>query len=419
MRQTLFPEVAMQHDLSRRLHARRRLLRALGVSTIAAPSLLSNLAKAADTYTLPFANGERPLVAYPQKRPLIVLTSRPPQLETPFEVYNDGVVTPNDAFFVRYHLSNIPIDIDPSSWTITVKGKVSTPLTLSLDELRRMEAVEYYAVNQCSGNSRGFFDPRVAGGQLGNGAMGNAKWRGVTLKSVLAKAGVQEGARQVKFDGLDRPALVGTPDFVKAIDIDHAMDGEVMLAYAMNDADLPMLNGYPVRLVVPGWYGTYWVKHLTEINVLEGVLNDFWMSTAYRIPDTACACVPAGSAPARTVPISRFDVRSVVTSVRDGGSVPAGKPFTLRGIAFDGGYGIRDVSVSSDGGKTWTSAALSRDLGKYSFREWQMTATLPAGTHEIKVRAVNSIGQSQPSEALWNPAGYMRNIVETIRVRAA
>jgi len=206
---------------------------------------------------------------------------------------------------------------------------------------------------------------------------------------------------------------------VKSLDVDHAMDGEVMLAYAMNDADLPMLNGYPVRLIVPGWYGTYWVKHLTEITVLEGVLNDFWMSTAYRIPDNACACVPAGSAPAQTVPINRFDVRSFVTSVRDGGSVPAGTPFTLRGIAFDGGYGIRDVSVSADGGRTWMSAALARDLGKYSFREWQMTATLPAGTHEIKVRAVNSIGQSQPSEALWNPSGYMRNIVETIRVRAA
>ncbi len=409
----------MQHDDSRRLRTRRRVLKALGAGSVVGSSLLSDFARAAETYSLPFGNGERLLVAYPQKRPLIVLTARPPQLETPFEVYNEGVVTPNDAFFVRYHLAGIPTDIDPSSYTITVKGKVATPLTLSLDDLRKMEAVEYYAVNQCSGNSRGFFDPRVAGGQLANGAMGNAKWRGVTLKNVLAKAGVQDGARQVKFDGLDRPVLPATPDFVKALDIDHAMDGEVMLAYAMNDADLPMLNGYPVRLIVPGWYGTYWVKHLTEITVLEGVLNDFWMSTAYRIPDNACACVPPGKAPAQTIPISRFDVRSFVTSVRDGGSVPAGKAFTLRGIAFDGGYGIRDVSVSADGGKTWTSAALSGDLGKYSFREWQMSATLPAGTHEIKVRAVNSIGQSQPPEALWNPAGYMRNVVETIRVRAA
>jgi DMSO/TMAO reductase YedYZ molybdopterin-dependent catalytic subunit len=396
---------------------RRHLLRALGAGVLVGTPSLRSLA--ADTYTLPFGNGGRPLVRYPQKRPLAVLTSRPPQLETPWEVYGEGVVTPNDAFFVRYHLAGIPTNIDPDSYRISVKGKVATPLVLSLADLRGMDAIEYYAVNQCSGNSRGFFEPRVAGGQLANGAMGNAKWRGVPLKTVLARAGVQEGARQVKFDGLDVPVLAGTPDFVKALDVEHAMDGEVMLAYAMNDADLPMLNGFPVRLVVPGWYGTYWVKHVTEITVLDGVLNDFWMATAYRIPDNACACVPAGATPARTVPINRFDVRSFVTSVADGGTVPAGRPFTLRGLAFDGGYGIRDVAVSVDGGRTWTSAVLGRDLGKYSFREWQLAATLPAGPHEIRVRAVNSIGQSQPPEPLWNPAGYMRNVVETTRVRAA
>ena len=394
---------------------RRHLLRALGASVaLGSPAFRA----AAETVKLPFGNGERPLVQYPQKRPLIVVTARPPQLETPFDVFNESVVTPNDAFFVRYHLAGIPTSIDADSYRIAVKGKVSTPLSLSLADLKQMEAVEYYAVNQCSGNSRGFFEPRVAGGQLANGAMGNAKWRGVMLKSVLAKAGVQQGARQVKFDGLDTPVMPTTPDFVKALDVDHALDGEVMLAYAMNDADLPMLNGYPVRLIVPGWYGTYWVKHLTEITVLDGVLNDFWMATAYRIPDNTCACVPPGTAPATTVPIGRFDVRSFVTSVRDGGTVPAGKSFALRGLAFDGGFGIRDVSVSADGGKTWTSAALGSELGKYSFREWQMTATLPAGTHDIKVRAVNSIGQSQPGEPLWNPAGYMRNVVETTRVRA-
>ena len=396
---------------------RRHMLRALGAGALLGNPALR--AFAADTYTLPFANGERPLVRYPEKRPLIVLTSRPPQLETPWDVYNEGVITPNDAFFVRYHLAGIPTTIDPATFRIAVKGRVATALTLSVDDLKKRDAIEYPAVNQCSGNSRGFFEPRVAGGQLGNGAMGNAKWRGVPLKTILSKAGVQDGARQVKFDGLDVPPLPTTPDFVKALDVEHAMDGEVMLAYAMNDADLPMLNGYPVRLIVPGWFGTYWVKHLAEITVLDGVLNDFWMATAYRIPDNACACVPPGTAPAKTVPISRFDVRSFVTSVREGGTVPAGKPFTLRGIAFDGGYGIRDVMVSADGGKTWTSAALGRELGKYSFREWQMTATLPAGTHELRVRAVNSIGQSQPVEPLWNPAGYMRNIVETTRVRAA
>ena len=407
-----------RHRDSRRHSApRRRALRALCGAALASTPV--SRAFAADSVTLPFANGERPLARYPQKRPLIVVTQRPPQLETPFEVYNDGIVTPNDAFFVRYHLAGIPSDIDPATWRLSVKGRVQAPLSLSLADLKQMDAVEYYAVNQCSGNSRGFFEPRVAGGQLGNGAMGNAKWRGVPLRTVLRKAGVLDDARQVKFDGLDVPAARGTPDFVKALDVDHATDGEVLLAYAMNGEDLPFLNGYPVRLVVPGWYGTYWVKHLSEITVLEGVLNDFWMSTAYRIPDNACACVPPGSTPARTVPIGRFDVRSFVTSVRDGARVPAGAPLALRGIAFDGGYGIREVAVSVDGGKTWMSAALSRDYGKYSFREWQTSATFSPGEHRIMVRAVNSIGQSQPPEPLWNPAGYMRNVVETVRVRAA
>jgi DMSO/TMAO reductase YedYZ molybdopterin-dependent catalytic subunit len=384
-----------------------------------ATGFVSTRALALETVTLPFGNGERPLVNYPQKRPMIGLTSRPPQLETPFSVFNNGPITPNNAFFVRYHLADVPLNIDPDTFTLEVKGKVDHPLKLSLKDIRKLKATEIVAVNQCSGNSRGFFEPRVAGGQLGNGAMGNAKWRGVPLKAVLARAGIDEAARQVTFNGLDTPVLQTTPDFVKALDVDHAMNGEVMLAYAMNDADLPMLNGYPVRLVVPGWYGTYWVKHVTEINAIEGTLSDFWMSTAYRIPDNACACVPAGTTPAKTVPINRFDVRSFVTSLRDGASIAANKPFPLRGIAFDGGFGIRHVEVSTDSGATWRSATLGPDLGKYSFREWQMTALVPPGMHDIKVRAINAIGNSQPTEPLWNPAGYMRNVVETTRVRAA
>src|ERR1700675_4614280 len=175
---------------------RREWMKRAGMAALVT-GLGSSRALALDTVTLPLKNGERPLVRYPQKRPMIGLTSRPPQLETPFSVFNDGPITPNDAFFVRYHLAGIPLGIDPDTLTVEVKGKVDKPLKLSLADLKRMPSVEIVAVNQCSGNSRGFFEPRVAGGQLGNGAMGNARWKGVPLKAVLDRAGVQKDARQM------------------------------------------------------------------------------------------------------------------------------------------------------------------------------------------------------------------------------
>ncbi len=379
-------------------------------------STLSSLA--ADTITLPFENGERPLVTVPQKRAMIGLTSRPPQLETPFSVFNDNVITPNDAFFVRYHLADVPYNLDPDTFNLEIKGKVDKPLKLSLADIKKLPSVELVAVNQCSGNSRGFLMPRVAGGQLGNGAMGNARWTGVTLKSVLDSAGVQSGARQVVFAGMDGPVSDKTPDFAKALDIDHARDGEVMLAYQMNGADLPFLNGFPLRLVVPGYYGTYWVKHLNEITVIDTVFDGFWMKSAYRMPDTDNNSVPPGTVPKATIPIAKFTVRSFITNVVDGAKVQAGET-SLKGIAFDGGSGIKDVSVSSDGGQTWISAKLGKDLGKFSFREWTLPVTLTAGDHALKVRAISNDGKMQPMEALWNPAGYLRNVIETTRVTAA
>jgi DMSO/TMAO reductase YedYZ molybdopterin-dependent catalytic subunit len=376
---------------------------------------------AADTVTLPFAHGERRLIKFPQKRPLLLLTTRPPQLETPFSVFNEGVLTPNDAFFVRYHLAHIPTEINPGQFRLEVKGRVNSLLALSLEDLKsRFDPVEIVAVNQCSGNGRGFFNPRVPGGQMSNGAMGNARWKGASLKDVLDKAGVATGAKQVAFNGLDTAVNDKTPDFLKALDVDHALDGDVLLAYEMNGEDLPMLNGYPLRLVVPGYYGTYWVKHVNEIIVLDKNLASFWMNPAYLIPDNTGACVEPGSTPAKTKPIERFNVRSFITSLAEGDRVTVGKAVTLRGIAFDGGYGITEVALSADGGKNWRTAELGKDIGKYSFREWTIPFTpRNAGEYELMVRASNRIGQSQPMEALWNPAGYMRNVVETTKVTAA
>lgn len=407
----------MRHDPSRRQFLRHAAYAGMG-GLLAANSARSI---GEEIITLPFENGVRSLAKFPQKRELILLTSRPPQLETPFSVFSENVITPNDAFFVRYHNANIPTSIDPETFRLEIKGVVNTPLKLSVAELKsQFENVEVVAVNQCSGNSRGFSKPRVGGGQLGHGAMGNAKWRGVRLKDVLAKAGLQKTAKQVICNGLDTSVIPQTPDFVKALEVDHALDGEILLAFGMNDADLPMLNGYPLRLVVPGYFGTYWIKHLNELNVVDETYTGFYMAAGYRIPNTPSGCIEPGTTPASTVPITRFKIRSFITSHAEGAAVKAGEAALLRGIAFDSGQGITEVLVSADGGKSWDAAQLGKDLGKYSFREWTYAWTPKSkGAAELKCRAFNRIGETQPLEPLWNPNGYLRNVVETVKVNVA
>ena len=401
--------MASNHD------PRRRALLAGG-----AAALVGFPALAQEFVDLPITRGRRRMIAFPEKRPLIVLTTRPPQLETPFDVFNDGLITPNDAFFVRYHNNGLPGRIDGDTHVINIGGPaVGKPLQLTVAQLRsEFKPVEVVAVNQCSGNSRGLFTPRVQGGQLTNGAMGNARWVGVPLKDVLARAELKNTAKQVTFNGLDN-GVMGGGDFVKALDMNVALNGEVMIAWQMNGTDLPFLNGFPVRLIVPGYYGTYWVKHLNEITVIDSVFDGYWMKTAYRMPDNDCNCTEPGTPPKTTIPIGRFTVRSFITSLGDGAKVAAGQPITLKGIAFDGGTGIKEVAVSTDDGKSWTPAKLGQDLGKYSFREWQLPVTLAAGKHELKVRATSNGGQIQPMKPLWNPAGYLRNVVETVTVTAA
>lgn len=373
----------------------------------------------ADTVQLPFANGERPLIAFPQKRALIVLTPRPPQLETPFAIFDQGVITPNDAFFVRWHLSNIPQQIDANAHRIAVTGEIATPLSLSMDDLATFPAVEVTAVNQCSGNGRGLSSPRVAGGQWQNGAMGNALWTGVRLRDILDRAGLKATAKQIQFHGLEAAVFPTTPDFKKSLDVNVARGDDIIVAYAMNGEALPVLNGYPVRLIVPGWYSTYWVKMLSKITVLDHTDDNFWMKTAYRIPDTPDNAVTPGSSGFATIPISRMRVRSFITNLTDGGTIKSGSQ-ELRGIAFDGGSGIKRVEVSTDGGTTWRDAALDRDYGKYSFRRWHAAVDVRAGTPLVAaVRATANDGAMQPVAQGWNPSGYLRNAIETYKVTAS
>src|ERR1700728_3460927 len=259
---------------------RRGFLQLVGAASVVALTASCNRNRLG-MGTLP---GPTELARFPEKTEMILLTDRPPQLETPIHYFRQDL-TPNEAFFVRWHLEGIPTSVDLRTFRLNVSGHVRQPLQLSMDELRsQFEPTSIVAVNQCSGNSRSFFEPRVPGGQWKHGAVGNAKWTGVRLKSVLDRAQVEAGAVDVSFNGLDAPPLPSVADFVKALSIDHARDGEVMIAYAMNDQPLPMVNGFPLRLIVPGWYGTYWVKALSDITVLPEAFSNFWTDKAYRIP---------------------------------------------------------------------------------------------------------------------------------------
>jgi len=350
---------------------------------------------------------------------MILQRTRPPLLETPFEVFDKGTLTPNDQFYVRWHWAVIPTSIETDKFSLAVRGHVNQPLSLSLRDILELPRVEMIAVNQCSGNSRGLFEPRVAGGEWANGAMGNALWTGVRLKDLLDKAGIKPGAVQVRFKGMDEPVVSDAPHFMKSLDIEHARDGEVMIAYAMNGEQLPLLNGFPLRLIVPGWYATYWVKMLNDIEVLDQPDTNYWTKVAYTIPDTPHASIEPGQPNVRMIPINRMVPRSFVTNLASGSSVKAAIPVTFRGIAFGGDCGVAKVDVSIDRGKTWRQTQLGQDEGKYGFRKWETQLTLPAaGQYSFQVRCTNSNGVPQPDAPNWNPAGFMRNVIESTPIVA-
>src|SRR5882757_658394 len=376
------------------------------------------LAEAITQLPLPGGPDERQITtAFPQKGALILQRTRPPLLETPFEVFDQSVFTPNDLFYVRWHWAGIPNEINVDSFRLTVRGQVDRTLSLSLGEILALPQAELVAINQCSGNSRGYFDPRVPGGQWSHGAMGNARWTGVRLRDVLDRAGVKAGAAQVRFSGLDEAILPEAPKFMKSLAIDHARDGEVMIAYAMNGEQFSLVNGFPLRLIVPGWYSTYWVKMLNDVEVLDQPDTNYWTKTAYTIPDTPHASMRPGQTGVTFVPINRMVPRSFITNIKPGDTLRAGAPAVARGIAFGGDSGVSRVDFSSDGGKNWQQAQLGTDQGKYSFRQWEMSFTpSDRGNKVLMVRCTSGGGETQPDTPNWNPSGFMRNVIEQTAV---
>jgi len=352
------------------------------------------------------------------KDSMILLTDRPPNLETPLKYFLQDF-TPNSVFFVRWHLSKLPHKVDIDSFRLRLTGNVQHELTLSINDLKtKFKPYTIVALDECAGNSRSFFDPRVPGGQWKNGAMGNAKWTGVKVKDLLEIAGVKPGTKDVSFNGMDTPPLESVPDFIKSLHIDHAMDGEVMIAYEMNGEPLPLLNGYPLKLIVPGWYATYWVGMLNEIKLYTDTFKGYWMEKAYLVPKGVSNGNEKPDTLAKDlVPITRLDVRSVFVSPEPETIIKSGENCEIQGLAFDDGSGIKKVNISIDSGK-WIPAQLGPEIGKYSWRRWRYTWKPPApGTYYFKVKATNIKGETQP-EHQWNRSGYMRNEIESLKLKA-
>lgn len=362
---------------------------------------------------------EQRLEALPSKRPLLKKTYRPPNFETPVDYFKQ-IFTPNDAFFVRYHLSNIP-EINAATWKLRIGGEaVQNPLEFTLDDLKKdFEQVEITAVCQCAGNRRGLFQPHVPGVQWGYGAMGNARWQGVRLRDVLSKVGLNKEALEVVLDGADTGVLEKTPDFIKSLPLWKALEENTLIALAMNGEPLPHWNGFPARVVIPGWTATYWVKHLTSIQVVTQPFAGFWMKTAYRLPKGKFPIVDRflSQETDANMPITEMVVNSLIISPSEGQRFKRGQPITVTGIAWDGGYGIQRVEVTTDGGKSWQEARLGDDLGRFAWRPWRFELTpASAGKRLVMARATNRIGATQTFELLLNPAGYHHNVVQRVNL---
>jgi sulfoxide reductase catalytic subunit YedY len=357
-------------------------------------------------------------MAFPEKRPLITYSDRPPLLESPRSTFARGI-TENDEFFVRWHLPDIPTHIDPDSYKIKINGLVERELEISLKELKEdFEQVEVTAVLQCGGNSRSAFTPIAGGIQWGSGAMGCAKWKGVRLRDLLHKAGLKKDAHWIGFNGKDNAAYYETPNFVRELEMEE-LDDHVIVAYEMNGEDLPYLNGYPLRLVIPGYYSDSWVKMLSNITVTNKYKSLFFMDVAYRVPDNKCECETPEHKFKPTKPITTMNVKSVIGYPENGMKVYHNSHVVVRGVAFDDGTGIKDVFVSTDGGKTWNKAELKQERGRYAYTEFRYAfKPLDYGKVTFMAKAVNRLGEEQPfaKDIGWNHGGYKYNGIDEVTV---
>jgi len=341
---------------------------------------------------------------------MIVRSSRPADLEMPLDGFKEWI-TPADRFFVRCH-TYFPEPVNPSEWRLKLDGVVNQPLTLTLDDLKKMPRVELVAVLECAGNGRSFYQPRVAGTQWAFGSVGNGRWAGVRFRDVLQKAGLKDSAKHILLDGADVP-LGKMPDFQRTVPVQKALDPDTLLAYEMNGQPLPQEHGFPLRLIAPGWAGDSWVKWLQHIEVLDHEFEGFWMKTAYRHPSHSVApgaTVDAGD----MIPVTDLNVKSVIATPNSAWIKPGRT--RISGTAWSNSSPVTRVDVSTDGGSTWKQAKLGKDHSQYAWRLWEHDWNCVEGEYAIVARATNAAGKVQPLTEEWNPSGYLWNVAQPVNV---
>jgi len=348
------------------------------------------------------------------KSRLIIRSARPEDLETPVHLLTDWI-TPNELFYVRSHFYTPRID--EASWSLKIDGEVTSPLSLTLAQLKAMPSRTVVATLECAGNGRGLFNPPVAGIQWERGAVGTARWKGVPFAAVLKQAGITPKAKHLWLDGGD-VGVGKAPDFVRNLPLDKALLPDTILCYEMNGEPLPVSHGFPLRAIVPGWEGAYSVKWLSSIHASDVEQPGAFVQAGYRYPKRPV--VPGGTvAAADTEPLRGMPVKSIITAPQTDMTTKPG-PVRIGGFAWAGNDQVRRVDVSVDGGRSWLPARLGTDVAPFAWRQFEYVwHTASPGSHVVMSRATDSLGRSQPIVPAWNPAGYLWNAIDQVRINVS
>ena len=340
---------------------------------------------------------------------LALLSREPLNAETRLEVHL-GLMTPTAAFYKRNHFP-IPA-LSTAGWRLAVKGLVERPGALTYDQLRTLTSHTLLATLECAGNGRSGLHPPADGEPWGYGAVSTAEWTGVPLSHVLQAAGISSSAAEIIVYGADAghvPAAGATLSYARSLPVTYALESDALLAYAMNGEPLRPEHGFPVRLIVPGWYGMASVKWVTRLVAVADPFRGFYQADRYILAHPGPDELPP-------TPLTTVAARSLIAHPADGASLPAGT-HVIRGFAWSGAAPIARVAVSLDGGQSWQPAEFTGEPTRYAWRRWEYTWRIDTpGQVSISSRASDTTGNTQPAEPVWNYLGYANNAVQTIHL---